>query len=133
MTNLPEPRGGRTGRVEFIAACRRMAIEDGTTLEAALWEGLKAILIDIRDNADLDKLERVLKWVARFERDGMVPQEGKGDGGAPVQVNVGVAGTGPQFPPQLDAYFDELEELERQHRSKRIEITRDDDIDDVLS
>jgi len=36
-------KGGRTGRVELIAVCRRMAIEEGTTLEVMLWETIKGV------------------------------------------------------------------------------------------
>ena len=36
-------RGGQTGRVQLIAMCRRMAIEEGTTLEVLLWESVKGI------------------------------------------------------------------------------------------
>ena len=36
-------KGGRTGRVELISVCRRMAIEEGTTLEVMLWDTIKGV------------------------------------------------------------------------------------------
>lgn len=111
-----------------------MAIEDGTTLEAMLYEGLRSILSKCAADADIATFERVLKWVARFEVEGMEPNEKAGSSSG-VNVNVGVvAPNGPSMPTELDDYYTQLEAIEQQHGGERLRLTvRDADVDDILS
>ena len=37
-------RGGNNGRVELVAVCRRMALENGTTLDLMLWEVVQGLM-----------------------------------------------------------------------------------------
>lgn len=109
-------RSGRVGRVELIAACRRLAIEGGTTLEAEIWRSVQGMM-DAAASGDTKAFEQLMKWFGRFDPDGAEPK----DGGAAVQVNVGVAG-GPTPPNDLETYYAELERLEQQHGAQRITV-----------
>lgn len=115
--NLNPAKGGRTGRVEFIAACRRMAIEDGTTLEAAIWEGVKGVLHRAAMDGDAKALETVLKWVARYDPDGA---EGKG---ATVEVTNQTLNlsAGPAPPDDLSAYVEEVKRIQATHVSTTVD------------
>ena len=116
-------KGGRTGRVEFISACRRMAIEDGTTLEQALWEALKGVMRKAAEDGDAKSLDIVLKWVARFD-----PEGAETKAGAAVEItnNTLALGTGPQLPERLDDYYERLAKIEEERGVQRA-------VDDILS
>lgn len=103
-------KGGRTGRVELIAACRRMAVEQGTTLEAEIWRAVQGVLQRAASDGDAKALETVLKWCARYDPDGA---EGKG---ATVEVtNQTLNLSGPAPPDDLNAYVEEVKRIQATH------------------
>ena len=61
-------RGVQSGRVQLVAMCRKLALEEGTTLEAMLWEVIKGMTYwAARGDAACAKL--VLGMLARDEPD----------------------------------------------------------------
>ena len=116
-----------------------MALEDGTTLEAALWESVKGLLRKAADG-DLDAMRLAFKWLVRYELDGEEPRANAGGAGGGANAGVvlnfggGVAGgSGPKLPPDLEAYYAELEAIEAEHGARRLEITGTSAIDDLLA
>jgi len=90
-------RGGRVGRVELIATCRRLALEEGDSLENMVWRVMRGLSYwGERGN---DKSAALfLKYAAK-----LAP-----DDGAPVQptvtVNNLVIGQGPPVPQDQSSY-----------------------------
>lgn len=118
-------RGGQAGRVELISACRRMAIEHGTTLEKELWLAMHGLLkAAATGNTKAAAMAlRFLVWHDTGEPGAPVPKVnnpgGIGGLGSGVTVNLGA---GPPVPDDVTAYLHELDAA-AQSLEPRITIT----------
>lgn len=85
-------RGGRTGRVELIATCRRLALEDGDSVENMTWRLMRG-LQHWGERGDAKCAELFLKYIAK-----MTPDEGATPDGVTVNNNTVVIENGPPIP-----------------------------------
>lgn len=76
--------GGGNARVNLIAACRRLAIQDGTTLEEALWEATRGMIAKAAEG-NVEAYQLLMKWFGKYELEGAEPKESKG-----AALNVGI-------------------------------------------
>lgn len=104
--------GGQTGRVQLIAACRRLAISDGTTLEEALWEAVRGMIAKAAEG-NVAAFEQVMKWLSVYEADGAEPKDKGGAINLGVGVNFGAndaakIGESPDYAAEVDRVITEL-------------------------
>lgn len=89
-------KGGRAGRVELIATCRRMALEEGDTLESMVWRVLQG-LAHWGERGDAKCGELFLKYTSKLAPDEGAPADG-------VTVNAVVIEAGPPLPKNPSDY-----------------------------
>jgi hypothetical protein len=91
-------RGGRTGRVELIATCRRLALEDGDTVDNMVWRVMRG-LAHWGERGDAKCAALFLQYLAK-----MAPDSGTPADGVTVTNNTVVIEGGPPIPSNPSEY-----------------------------
>ena len=120
-------RGGRTGRVELIAVCRRMALEEGDSLDHMLWRAAKG-MAHWAERGDAACAKVLFSCFARFEPDGAEPVPDN------VTNNTINLQSGPTMPEHVETYMREVEAASRALIAPaRVTVEPVDEVDDLLS
>ncbi len=123
--NVAKIRGGRHGRVELVALCRRMAIEEGDTLDHMLWRVIRS-MVDWAEKGDHHCAKLLFSFLARHIEDGAPQPDTVPIGGFVANSIVVNLAAGPPVPQDVSAYVAEVERV-------ALELPESSGVDDALA